>query len=197
MILQSPWMVKMTANRRKTSLRKRLSRRRVEKSSTSNGSYRVGPGYPPREHQFKPGQSGNPAGARKRPPSIAPDLKALLQTALSKKVTITIDDKERILSKAAAGIEQLVDQFARGDRHARRDLFDLADKLGLDLGSKAALEELAGKAITADDEALVADFLRRNLERSEVRSEAQNSSDKIEKVFSKHEQASETKSQSS
>ena len=64
---------------------------------------------------------------------------------------------------AAAGIEQLVDQFARGDRYARRDLFDLAEKLGLDLGasSRATLEELAGKALTAEDEALVTDFVKR------------------------------------
>jgi len=77
-------------------------------------------------------------------------------------------DKERILTKAAAGIEQLVDQFARGDRYARRDLFDLADKLGLDLGasSKAALEELTGKALAAEDEALVADFVRRKTGKS-------------------------------
>ena len=129
----------------------------------SNTSYRVGPGFPPREHQFKKGQSGNPAGARNRPPSIAPDLKILLQAALSKKVTLAIGDKERLLTKAAAGIEQLVEQFARGDRYARRDLFDLADKLGLDLGAgnKAALDELAGKALTAEDEALMADFLTR------------------------------------
>ena len=107
------------------------------------------------------GTERQPRGARKRPPSIAPDLKALLQAALSKKVTLTIGDKERMVTKAAAGIEQLVDQFAHGDRYARRDLFDLADKLGLDLGaSSKALEELAGKALTADDEALVADFLR-------------------------------------
>ena len=79
-------------------------------------------------------------------------------------MVLTIGDKERLLTRAAAGIEQLVEQFARGDRYARRDLFDLADKLGLDLGagSKAALEELAGKALTAEDEALVADFLKRN-----------------------------------
>jgi hypothetical protein len=43
-------------------------------------------------------------------------------------------------------------------------LFDLADKLRLDLGasSKAAIEELAGKSLAAEDEALVADFLKRN-----------------------------------
>jgi uncharacterized protein DUF5681 len=126
--------------------------------------YRVGPGCPPRQHQFKPGTSGNPKGARQRQPSIAPDLKALLQAALGKKTTLRLGDRERILTKAAAGIEQLVDQFARGDRYARRDLFDLAEKLGLDLGasSKAAIEELAGKALTAEDQAIVTDFLNKH-----------------------------------
>ena len=32
-----------------------------------------------------------------------------------------------------AGIEQLVKQFVKGDRHARRELFELAEKVGLDL----------------------------------------------------------------
>jgi len=153
----------MTTMSAKPSRRKRGSSRPLSKPPASNAPYRVGPGCPPKEYQFKPGQSGNPAGARNRPPSIAPDLKALLQAALGKKIALTIGDKERILTRAAAGIEHLVEQFARGDRYARRDLFDLADRLDLDLGasSKAALEELTGKALTAEDEALVADFLKR------------------------------------
>jgi hypothetical protein len=155
----------MTTNAPRPSQRKPTRPHRLASPGGATAGYRVGPGFPPREHQFKPGQSGNPQGARKRKPSIAPDLKILLQTALSKKIALTIGDKERLLTRAAAGIEQLVEQFARGDRYARRDLLDLADKLGLDLGasSKAALEEqLAGKSLAAEDEALVADFLKRN-----------------------------------
>ena len=167
----------MTAITRKPLRPKHSSARPLVKPQLANTPYRVGPGFPPREYQFKPGQSGNPKGPRKKPPSIAPDLKALLQAALSKKVTLTIGDKERLLTKAAAGIEQLVDQFARGDRHGRRDLFDLAEKLGLDLGasSKAALDELAGKTLTTDDEALVADFLKRKLGKPEAHSNVQTS----------------------
>jgi hypothetical protein len=45
-------------------------------------SYRVGPGRPPREFQFKPGQSGNPKGARRTNPAMAPDLKTLLEQGL-------------------------------------------------------------------------------------------------------------------
>ena len=104
--------------------------------------YKVGPGRPPKEFQFKPGQSGNPKGA-KRKPSVAPDLKLLLERALSAKVKLKQGEKEQIVTKAAAGIEQLVNQFAKGDRHARRDLIALADKLGVDLlaGQRKAIQE--------------------------------------------------------
>jgi predicted DNA-binding antitoxin AbrB/MazE fold protein len=109
----------------------------------SGEEYKVGPGCPPKEFQFKPGQSGNPKGAKRKTPSIVPDLKALLERALSKKVTLKQGEKEKIVTKAAAGIEQLVNQFAKGDRHARRDLIALADKLGVDLvaGQRKAIEE--------------------------------------------------------
>ena len=54
---------------------------------------------------------------------------------------------------AVAGIEQLVAQFAKGDRHARRDLFAYADKLGVDLmaGQQQAIEE----ALAANHEAIL------------------------------------------
>src|ERR1700756_5013772 len=94
---------------------------------------RVGPGRPPREYQFKPGQSGNPKGAKRKDRSLAPDLKVVLERALSQKVTLRQGEKERIVTMATAGIEQLVAQFAKGDRYARRDIFDLAHKLGVDL----------------------------------------------------------------
>jgi hypothetical protein len=168
----------MTTSTRKTLRRTRTTTR--PQPQVSNTPYRIGPGFPPREHQFKPGQSGNPAGARKRQPSIAPDLKALLQSALGKKITLSIGDKERILTKAAAGIEQLVEQFARGDRHARRDLFDLADKLELDLAasSKAALQELTGKQLAAEDKALIAAFYSNYSGKSE--DDAQTSSGDVQ-----------------
>jgi len=102
-------------------------------AGTSDQEYKVGPGRPPKEHQFKPGQSGNPNGAKRKPRSIAMDLKALLGDALSKPIKLKQGQKERLVTMAAAGMEQLVAQYARGDRHARRDLFWLADKLGVDL----------------------------------------------------------------
>jgi Family of unknown function (DUF5681) len=133
------------------------------KTDPSDPEYRVGPGRPPREYQFKPGQSGNPKGARRKPRSIAPDLKALLERALSGKVTLRRGEQEKIITKAAAGIEQLVNQFAKGDRHARCDLLTLAERLGVDLvaGQGAALEQSVAAALSANDEALLADLVQR------------------------------------
>jgi hypothetical protein len=121
--------------------------------------YKVGPGRPPREYQFKPGQSGNPKGAKRKQAPIALDLKAALQQALNKKVKLKQGDKERLVSMATAGIEQLVAQFAKGDRHARRDLIPLADKLGVNLiaGHQQAIED----ALTANHEAILSAYVQR------------------------------------
>jgi len=65
-------------------------RRRSTDSSTasqpvaSDADYKVGPGRPPREYQFKPGKSGNPNGAKPKSPSIALDLKLAFERALNK-----------------------------------------------------------------------------------------------------------------
>ena len=37
-------------------------------TATPDAEYKVGPGCPPREYQFKKGQSGNPKGARRKAP---------------------------------------------------------------------------------------------------------------------------------
>jgi hypothetical protein len=116
-------------------------RRRAPKPSEAPSSahtpsadegYRVGPGHPPREFQFRPGVSGNPKGAKPKS-KLLPDLKALFKRALSKKAKLRPGEREEIITKLEAGFDQLGDQFAAGDRHARRDVFYYAEKLGIDL----------------------------------------------------------------
>ena len=92
----------------------------------SGVEYKVGPGRPPKEHQFKPGQSGNPKGPKRKPKAMATDLKAALEQALSKPIKLKQGERERIVSMAVAGIEQLVAQYVKGDHRARRDLIALA-----------------------------------------------------------------------
>ena len=67
----------------------------------------------------------------------------MFERALSKKVKLRQGERENIVTKAEVGIEQLVNQFAKGDRHARRDVMTIADKLGVDLvaSQRKAIEE--------------------------------------------------------
>ncbi len=117
-----------TSHRRSRQQRAGVAR----ETDTANEAYRVGPGRPPKEYQFKPGQSGNPRGAKPKT-SLALDLKVMLERALNEKVPLRQGEQGQIITKAAAGIAKLVNQFAEGDRHARRDLIALAGTLGVDL----------------------------------------------------------------
>jgi hypothetical protein len=87
----------------------------------------------------------------------------MLQRALNEKVRLQQGERERIITKAAAGIAKLVDQFAIGDRYARRDVIALAGKLGVDLaaGHGDAIEKALATTLSADDQALVDDYIRR------------------------------------
>ena len=137
-------------------------------SATESGEdYKVGPGRPPKEYQFKPGQSGNPKGAKRKPKSVAPDLKAALEQALSKPIKLKQGEKERIVSMAVAGIEQLVVQFAKGNPHAWRDLFTVADKLGVDL--LASQQQAIKDALAANHEAILRTYVERQYDKVVIR----------------------------
>jgi hypothetical protein len=114
--------------------------------SVEKEEYKVGPGRPPREHRFKPGQSGNPRGAKRKTPSLIPDLKKLFERAFNRKAKVTQGERERIMCMWGSGMEQLSIQFAKGDRHARRDAFWVAELVGSNfLTPKSAVDEtLAG-----------------------------------------------------
>ena len=131
--------------------------------AASDTEYKVGPGRPPKEYQFKPGQSGNPKGAKRKPKSMAPDLKAALERALNKTVKLRQGEKERIVTMAVVGIEQLVAQFAKGDHRARRDLIALAEKLGVDLmaGQHQAIQE----ALAANYETILRTYVERQYDK--------------------------------
>jgi hypothetical protein len=118
-------------------------------TKTPEPEYKVGPGRPPKEYQFKPGQSGNPKGPKRKPKPMAPDLKAALERALHE--------------MAEAGIKQLVAQFVKGNHQARRDLIVLADKLGIDLmtGQQQALQE----AVAANHEVILETYVARQYDK--------------------------------
>ncbi len=134
-----------------------------KRSKLAAKPYDVGYRRPPKQFQFKKGQTGNPEGInRKASGSIVPDLRALLQRALSARVKLRRGERDKVETKAAVGIEQLVDQFAKGDPRARRDLILVCEKFGVDLTNRKALESALDEVLSAEDEALLADFVKRH-----------------------------------
>jgi hypothetical protein len=143
---------------------------RGEPSPTEQGGppepeYRVGPGRPPRETRFKPGQSGNPKGAKKKPRSLSLDVKALLEGALNAKIRVKEGEKERITTRLNIGFEQLAIQFAKGDRHARREVFQLAERFGIDLTKNLSFgSDPSDQAdVCSYDQGILKDYVRRQL----------------------------------
>src|ERR1700751_2107606 len=132
-------------------------------TKTPEPEYKVGPGHPPKEYRFKPGQSGNPKGPKRKPKPMAPDLKAALERALREPIKLKQGERERTMTMAEAGIKQLVAQFVKGNHQARRDLIVLADKLGIDLmaGQQQALQ----KAVAANHEAILNAYVDRQYDR--------------------------------
>jgi hypothetical protein len=90
---------------------------------------------------------------------MEPDLKKAFEDALNEKVPVKKGDKEVMLTKAVLGIQQLVNQFAKGCRYARRDVIEYSARFGVELqGGK----ELIAEALSTDYQAIVNAFLQRH-----------------------------------
>jgi len=132
-------------------------KRRNSKSVT----YQVGYGRPPKHYQFKPGQIANPDGINRKAPR-SPDFKASLERELRKPISIQRGKRKLVVTQELAGIGELVRQFANGDHRARRDLIVLCEKVGVQLIDHDALQGALEDVLSAEDEALLADFVRRH-----------------------------------
>jgi hypothetical protein len=137
------------------------------RESQSNGSertaaeeYKVGPGRPPQDKQWKKGgPSPNPRGRPRKEQSMLPDVRTAFEQAVNKKVLVPRGDRKVLMTRVEIGLEQLLNQFAKGDRHARRDLMEYAEKLGIDFLAKHRQD--IEKAITPNHQAILDAFLTR------------------------------------
>ena len=77
-------------------------------------AYGVGFGRPPRLTQFKPGQSGNPAGR----PRGAKNIATALEEELNARLTVTENGRRRRISKREVIAKHLVNKAASGDLKA-------------------------------------------------------------------------------
>lgn len=74
---------------------------------------------------------------------MLPDVRKVFEQALNKKVLVSRGDRKVLITKVEIGFEQLLNQFAKGEPKARRDVMEIAEKLGIDFSAKQrqAVEE--------------------------------------------------------
>ena len=122
--------------------------------------HKVGPGSPPPDKRWKKGgPSPNPGGRPRKDQSMLPDVRKAFEQAINKKVPVPRGDKTVLMTRLAIGLEQLLNQFAKGDRHARRDLMEYADKLGIDFLAKH--KQTLERALTPNYQAILEASLAR------------------------------------
>jgi hypothetical protein len=88
---------------------------------TPDQSNDVGYGRPPKANQYKKGQSGNPSGR----PRGSKNISAVINSALSERVTVNQNGKRHTISKLEAAATQLANKAAAGDPRAAKLIIDL------------------------------------------------------------------------
>ena len=97
--------------------------KRLMRSAPVNG-YAVGYGKPPQDSQFRPGQSGNPAGRSKGVRNLATDVRR----ALKLPVKVRAGGRSRQMSTQAGMLMMLRDKALNGDARALDRLLELANR---------------------------------------------------------------------
>ena len=83
--------------------------------------YEVGYGKPPKARQFKPGQSGNPKGKRKRPKTAADVVDKLFQ----QKVEVNVGGRKKRLPFLEVVLRTHLTKAAKGDQASTRLVLEL------------------------------------------------------------------------
>src|SRR5215472_9830789 len=129
-----------------------LVRRRWLMSRNNGRDYEVGYGKPPRNTQFKKGQSGNPRGR----PSGSKNLATLVSVALNEPVIVVENGGRRKITKREAIIKQLVNRSTKADWRAIKILLDIVREI------EGRVEpEAAESSFSAADEKVIAQIKAR------------------------------------
>jgi hypothetical protein len=121
---------------------------------------KTGPGHPRQNSRWKKGgPSPNPRGRPRKEETMHLDAKKAFEQAINKKFRVSQADKKVFMTRIEAGLEQLLNQFAKGDRYARKDLMAYADKLGIDF--LAAHRQSLQKALAPNLQAILDAYVAR------------------------------------
>jgi len=116
-------------------------------SRDTGRDYEVGYGKPPRNTQFKKGQSGNPRGR----PSRSKNLATLVSVALNEPVIVVENGGRRKITKREAIIKQLVNRSTKADWRAIKILLDIVREI-----ESRVEPETAESSFSAADEKVIA-----------------------------------------
>ncbi len=103
-------------------------------------NHSVGYGKPPRNTQFKKGQSGNPNGR----PKGSTNPTDLINTLLRKRVTVTQNGKATKLPVIEVILTKVISKALGGDHKALRFVFDMAKAANQNTTSTSIAEAMAG-----------------------------------------------------
>lgn len=92
-----------------------------------SGDYNIGYGRPPKSSQFKPGQSGNPAGRKRSQPTMVD----ILRQILNERVEVQINGERKKLKKHELLIRGIVNRAVNGEVRASKQALDLMKEYGL------------------------------------------------------------------
>jgi Family of unknown function (DUF5681) len=150
-------------------------------------TYVIGYGRPPVHTRFKPGHRGR--GGR---PKRQRNLRTVLEQTLDQRITIREGNRTRQVTKRDAIILKLVNDAVSGNAKALTNLIVLMrshDMMG------QPQEEAELQPLTADDEAIMADLLRRLENREEFPQPAENTErSETEEAKSRGKESKEPKS---
>jgi len=167
----------------------------VKQSKTTNGAqpsdaapeYEIGYGRPPAHTRFKPGHRG--CGGR---PKKQRNGRTVLKDTLDERITIREGKRTRSVTKHDAIILRLVNDAASGDAKALSNLITLMRLYGL---IEQPQETTSTQSFTADDLAIITDFLGRLENQEESTQPAGNTENSdTEEAKSPGKKSKETKS---
>jgi hypothetical protein len=128
-------------------------------ASDSAASYSVGYGRPPVHTRFKRGQSGNRKGRRKGQRNVH----TVLAETLNQRITIREGDRTRSVTKLDGVIIAMVNGALKGDAKAQTSLIAMMRSTGM-VGEAPDVAD--AQPFTANDDAIIDDFLRRQTPQS-------------------------------
>ena len=114
--------------------------------------YEVGYKRPPREHQFKPGQSGNPKGRPKKNKSFSEDIK----DEMKELIQIQEQGKLKKITKQTALVKRVVTDALSGKTSAIKLLFQI-------LSSKDFEVKDFEEDLSQEDQTILADYIKRSI----------------------------------